>query len=98
MMGETAAHLTVNGTKRQSHGHFPRPDDRKALPQQFWAGFWTESIQALNRHIQYALTISIGHEHNVDRAVDVSRGVLINDHGSAIRAGRCRCPLGAIDG
>ena len=52
MMGEPAAHLTVNGTKRQSHGHVPRPG--RALPQQFWAGFWTERLEALKRHIENA--------------------------------------------
>ena len=73
MMGEPAAHLTVNGTKRQSHGHVPRPDHRRALPQQFWAGFYTERLQALKRHIENAQASSSGPAPNVGPAADVSR-------------------------
>jgi len=52
MMGEPAAFVVVNDTQRQNQGHVPRPDNTRASPQQFWAGFWTERLQALKRHIE----------------------------------------------
>jgi len=73
MMGEPAAFVVVNGTKRQSQGHVPRPDNTRASPQQFWAGFWTERLQALKRHIENAQTSSSGPAPNVEPAADASR-------------------------
>jgi hypothetical protein len=55
MMGQPGAFFTVNGTKRQSPGHVPRPDDvRTTSAQQFWTEFWTERLQALKRHLDSA--------------------------------------------
>jgi len=73
MMSDPAAHLTVNATKRHSNGHVPRPDDAKTSPQQFWARFWTERLQALKRHIENAQASNSGPAHNVGPAADVSR-------------------------
>jgi hypothetical protein len=56
-MGEPAAFFTVNGTKRQSKGHVPHPDDTRTSAQ-FWTEFWTERLQALKRYLDSAPTSS----------------------------------------
>jgi len=89
-MGKPTAHLTVNGTSATATDMSRAPDDRRALPQQFWAAFWTERLQALQRHIENAQASSSRPAPNVGPAADLSRGVLINQPGSAVRAGRCR--------
>src|SRR5215472_5651056 len=53
-MGKPTAHLAVNGTSATATDMSRAPDDRRALPQQFWAGFWTERPRALQRHIENA--------------------------------------------
>jgi len=91
MMGEPAAHLTVNGTSATATDMSrAAPDDTRALPQQFWAGFWAERLRALKRHIESAQASTSGPAPNVGPAAEVSRGVPINQPGSAIRAGRRR--------
>lgn len=49
-MGQPVAFFTVNGTKRHSRGPFPRPGETKTSAQ-FWTEFWTERLQALQRHL-----------------------------------------------
>ena len=73
MMGEPAAFVVVNDTQRQNQGHVPRPDNTRASPQQFWAGFWTERLQALKRHIENAQASSSGPAPSAGPAADVSR-------------------------
>jgi hypothetical protein len=51
-MGEPAAVLTVNGTKRQSQAPAPLPGETRMSPEQFW----TERLQALKRHIESTQT------------------------------------------
>jgi len=55
-MGQAVPFFTVNGTKRQSQGHVPRPNDTRTSAQQFWTEFWTERLQALKRHLDCAQT------------------------------------------
>lgn len=52
MTGQPVVFFTVNGTKRHSQELAPRPDDTRTSVQQFWTEFWTERLQALNRHIE----------------------------------------------
>jgi hypothetical protein len=54
MIGQPVRFFTVNGTKRHSQGHVPRPDDTRTSAQPFWTEFWTERLQALKRHLESA--------------------------------------------
>jgi hypothetical protein len=92
-MGEPAAVFKVNGTKLQSQAPVPRPCEGISVEQ-----FWSERLQALKRHLESTQTSSDTRPTGGELDAEDGRWCLSASSARAVRAGRCRRPLGAIDG